>query len=79
MESRQRKNSVRKYRAPRDVESAIREIRIKTCQECLEDAVNKNIKAKSSPPPENWNAEVWLCFRLRKNGKCPFGLPPISA
>lgn len=64
----------------RNVELGIKEIRVKVCKHCLKDAANKNIKAKSSPPPENWSAgaELWLCFRLRKDGKCPLDLPPIS-
>jgi len=52
--------------------------RVKVCKDCLKDAVEKNQKAKQNPPPENWNAEVWLCYRLRERGECPLGLPSIS-
>ncbi len=62
----------------RNIELGIKEIRVKVCKDCLKDAVNKNKKAKSLPPPENWSAELWLCFRLRKDSKCPLGLPAIS-
>jgi len=62
----------------RNIELGIKEIRIKVCKDCLKDAVSKNIRSKDSPPPENWSAELWRCYRLRSDNKCPLGLPPIS-
>jgi hypothetical protein len=78
MRSRQEKKSARRYSAPEEVKSIIKQNRIAICRECLKGAVDKNIKAKASPPPENWTAELWLCFRLRRDDKCPQDLPPIS-
>ena len=61
-----------------NVELGIKENRVKVCKGCLKDAVDKNMKARQSPPPEGWSAELWLCYRLRDNNRCPLGLPPIS-
>jgi len=56
----------------------IEENRVRVCEDCLKNAVSKKIKSRESPPPENWSAELWLCYRLRRDGKCPLGLPAIS-
>lgn len=61
----------------RNLDLGVKENRIKVCKECLRNAVSKNRKDKVDPP-ENWSAEFWLCYRLRRDGKCPLGLPPIS-
>ena len=78
MGSEQKKKSAVRYGVPSDVKSVMKKERIAICHECLKDAVDKNRKVKASPPPENWTAELWLCFRLRKVSKCPQDLPPIS-
>jgi hypothetical protein len=60
---------------PEKLNLNLKKNRVAICIDCQKDAVTKNEKAGASPPPENWNAEIWLCFRLRSSGNCPLGLP----
>ena len=56
----------------------VKENRIRVCRECIKDAVQKNEEAKQSPAPLNWNAEWWLCCRLREGNQCPLDLPSLN-
>ena len=63
---------------PEKLNLNLKKNRVAVCKDCLKDAVRKNSEAGQSPPPENWNAEIWLCFCLRGKKQCPLGLPPFN-